>query len=260
MEEVPGSGGDGKTGRDRVVAPPDAARDGVERMSNDARVDQRVDRPAKPDEFGAAGKARCPRQAPREGARVIVIEQNAPFSVAHDDALGEFGHQRGELVALLRDAGCAVPDLFGHRAAERSTLSGKPVDRLGKLPERCGALRDDIRRGACADHRARGVGHPQGRDDPHPVKPVGEPCAGTRPDRPPQQQKRAMALQERKKARGKGGAVLRGQGRADPCEAKGEPQGERTTRKKKGRDAAGRHASMSCTVASSARVEKGFVT
>ena len=82
-------------------------------------------------------------ERPRPTARVIaqhrprrgVVEQDLPVDVAHDDRRGEFGHQRGQPVPLLREARLRGANLrvdlpFGHPAP-----LGQVVHRGGQLRE-----------------------------------------------------------------------------------------------------------------------------
>ncbi len=115
-------------------------------------------------------------ERPRPTARVIaqhrprggVVEQDLPVDVAHDDRRGEFGHQRGQPVPLLREARLRGANLrvdlpFGdpaplgqvvHRGGQLREFGGsrpvQPVFGVG-LEERAGSRRSAAAPSWCSD-------------------------------------------------------------------------------------------------------------
>ena len=105
-------------------------------MGDQGAVDDRMDRPPEPDQLRAARAPRRRRQSPEELPGAGVVEQDPAFEVADHHALLELGHQRAELVALVRDLGARLGDAPGHVGRERPARGGQRVDRGDQVPRR----------------------------------------------------------------------------------------------------------------------------
>ena len=88
--------------------------DAFQRVRHELTVEHGVDAAAQADELGAAGQRRGVRQRLELQPRAVVVEQHATVEVAHDHALRELAHQRGEAGTLPLDAAAGQCHLLRH--------------------------------------------------------------------------------------------------------------------------------------------------
>ena len=163
------------------VAAPRCSRwpDLLQRVGDELAVEHRVDRAAQADQLGAVGQLRRVRQRPELVARALVVEQDAAVEVAHDDALRQLGHQRGQAAALLLDAPAGLGDLGRDVAAQPFALLHQFVEGIG---QRRGSRHCPAPFSVCAvvglEQHTRLLEQPRRRRDMAPVQPLRQRHAG----------------------------------------------------------------------------------
>ena len=95
----------------------------------------KIERP-RPTRLGPLAVAAAPsRGFLQQLHRARVVEQDAPLDVAHDHALRELRHERGEPVLFLLEAGVGVVHPALDVLAERLVRVGETIDARGQLPD-----------------------------------------------------------------------------------------------------------------------------
>jgi hypothetical protein len=135
------------------VAVRDAAPDVVERVHDQALVEDAEDRASE------AHRRRAAEQL--GGARVV--QQDAALGVAHQHALRELRHQRGEPVLLLRQARVRFVDARLHVAPQGGVDEAERVDRARQVLHLGRALGLDAALGVQRVQVAHLLGQPQRR-------------------------------------------------------------------------------------------------
>ena len=247
--------------------------DVVQRMRHQVAVEHGVDGTADAHQLRPAGHLRRLRQRLELQPGAAVVQQDAAVQVADHDALRQFGHQRGQPVALLFDAPAGLPHLRGHIGLQRAALARQLVDDTGQRP-RLGAARGlDLARHLGRQQHAGLFGHPRGRGDPVPVGAAHQRAERTRQQQPGEQQQRAAGFEHRRERRALGRLERRGeqQPHADAPSARAGAPAPAWRSARAGRPScdprcrsveAARHAaaSSSRTRSASSRVENGLVT
>ena len=197
-------------------------------------ADDAVNGPPEPDQFGTLG-ARWPLREPAEELqRALVVEQDLPFEVADKHALVQLGHQRGELVALLRH----VPARLGHQPRhvllQAATLAGQSVDCAGQVADRGAALRNEIGRCGVADQHPCRTREPRRRSDMRRVEPVDRPSRESGRAPAPEHQQHSVRGRQRTERCIDGGALSRVQRHSQQHAAESQPHRQRRARREHG--------------------------
>ena len=116
--------------------------DAFQRVDDEVAVEDREDRAPEPDEaVRLPGRGGAVERLAQELHRAGVVQQDAPFDVAHDHALRELRHQRREPVSLLLDALVRLAHAPVEVALQRLVGGGERVEALGEPPDLGGAAR-----------------------------------------------------------------------------------------------------------------------
>ena len=130
-----------EVGDRRTLALVDAVVDALECVDDEIAVEDREDRAAEAHQrVRLAGGGGAVERLAQQLHRSRVVQQDAALDVAHDDALRELGHERGQAASLLFDAVVRFTNLAIDVRLLRGVRLGKPIDRAGDRPHlRCAA-------------------------------------------------------------------------------------------------------------------------
>ena len=262
-------GGDEVRGRSRLPAL-QALVDVVQRVDDEVAVEDREHRAPQPDQRHRLAAGGAVERLAQELHRARVVEQDAAFDVAHDDALGKLRHQRRQPAPLLLDACVRLAHPLLDVRGQRLAHLREAVEHAGERAQLRGAAGGRAVRRIGAEHDLGVAGElPRGGDVAAEQRVQADPDGGKEQDRRDREPGRPVANEvEQRLAFGAGKiGAQQEERRHDRGEQqpprRGDREGEAQDRRHGGASAGhGRSYSPSicCTRATSSLVEKGLVT
>ena len=231
-------------------------------MRQDFGLQHRVDRAANADQLRAFHCLRLCGQFPKSLPCALVVEQDAARRVAHQHALLQLGHQRGEAVFFILHMAAGLRHLGGHVSAQCIALGRQFIDSQCQRPHFARAPGFELLRPFCREHH---TGFPQqahGRANVATVQHAHDSRDCAEPDQPANKHQAGSARQHI----ADGGALGLAQGGPDNGGHQHQPQRHHQPGNRDGRPEARVAALHGCSPASicatrstSSRVAKGLV-